>query len=184
VAAAVAEGSAVNLRRGALAYTAGHEKLYRKLRLTVGLAALVALLLLGESGVRFAMAKRDLASLDASIKGMYQEVFPGRKKAVDEVGELRAEIRKLEGAKISSNTLKVLKDLAEAKGDTVNGIYETELDGQEVRLKGEARSFQAANDFKARAGKLFEGAELSDTKSKPDGSVSFAFRGKLKGGAQ
>jgi general secretion pathway protein L len=184
VAAAVAEGSAVNLRRGALAYTAGNEKLYRRLRLTMILAGLVLALVFAESAVRYALAKRDLNSLDLSIRGVYKEVFPTRKKPVDEVAELRAEIRRLTGAKTSSNLLKLLKDLAEAKGDGVTGIYETEVDGPEVRLKGEARSFQAANDFKGRAAKILDGAEVSDIKSRPDGSVSFAFRGKMKGVAQ
>ena len=184
VAAAMADGSALNLRRGSLAYTAGNQKLYRKLRLTAILAGLVVLLVLAESAVRYALVQRDLASLDLSIKGVYKEVFPTRKKPVDEVAELRAEIRRLEGAKTSSNILKLLKDIALAKGDEVSGIYETEVDGPEVRLKGEARSFQAANDFKARAGKLFDGAEVSELKSRPDGSVSFSFRGRMKGVAK
>jgi general secretion pathway protein L len=181
VAAAVADGSAINLRRGEIAYTAGNEILYRKLRITAMLAAAVLVLVFAESAVRYTLAKRDLASLDLSIKGIYKEVFPARKKSVDEVAELRAEIRKLEGAKISSNFLKLLKDLAVAKGDGVTGFYETEVDGPEVRLKGEARSFQAANDFKGRAGQLLDAAEVSEIKSKPDGSVSFSFRGRMKG---
>jgi len=184
VAAAVADGTALNLRRGSLSYTAGNEKLYRKLRVSALLAAAVLVLVFAESAVRYALAKRDLASLDLSIRSSYQQVFPTRKKPVDEVGELRAEIRKLSGTRTSSNFLKLLKDLALAKGDEVTGIYETELDGPEVRLKGEARSFQAANDFKGRAGKLFDGAEVSEIKSRPDGSVSFSFRGKLKEVAQ
>jgi len=181
VAAAVADGTAVNLRRGALAYTAGNEKMYRKLRLTMILAAAVVLLVFAESAVRFALAKRDLASLDGSIGAVYKEIFPTRKKPVDEVAEVRAEIRKLEGAKTSSNVLKLLKELAEAKGDDVTGLYEIEIDGPEVRLKGEARSFQAANEFKVRAAKVVDGGELSETKSRPDGSVTFAFRGTMKG---
>jgi general secretion pathway protein L len=184
VAAAVADGSALNLRRGELAYTAGNEKLYRKLRISFGLAAVVVLLLFAESGVRFALAKRDVTSLDNSIKGIYKEIFPTRKKPVDEVAEVRAEIRKLEGARVSSNVLKFFKDLALAKGDGVSGFYETEIDGPEVRLKGEARSFQAANDFRGRAANIVDGAEVTDIKSRPDGSVTFSFRGKLKGVAQ
>ena len=181
VAAAVADGTALNLRRGSLAYTAGNAMLYRKLRLSAILAVVVLVLVFAESAVRYALAKRDLASIELSIRGVYKEIFPSRKKPVDEVAEVRAEIRKLEGAKTSSNLLKLLKDLALAKGDEVNGIYEAEVDGPEVRLKGEAKSFQAANDFKGRAGKLFDGAEVSEIKSKPDGSVNFSFRGKLKG---
>jgi len=181
VAAAVADGTALNLRRGALAYTAGNEKLYRRLRLTMILAAAVVVLVFAESAVRYALAKRDLASLDLSIRAVYKEIFPTRKKPVDEVAELRSEIRRLEGAKTSSNLLKLLKDIADVKGDEVTGVYETEVDGSEVRLKGEARSFQAANDFKARAAKLFDGGEVSEIKSRPDGSVTFSFRGKMKG---
>jgi general secretion pathway protein L len=181
VAAAVVDGTAINLRRGPLAYTAGNEKLYKKLRITMMLAAALILLLFAESGVRLYLAQRDLASLNATIKTMYKEVFPTRTKAVDEVAELRGEIRKLEGAKTSSNVLKLIKDVAEAKGDDISGIYETEIDGSEVRLKGDAKSFQAANDFKTRAAGLFDGAQVSEVKSKPDGTVSFTFTGKAKG---
>ena len=184
LAAAVADGSALNLRRGALAYTAGTEKLYKKLRVSMALAAALVLLVLGESGVRYYLVKRDLASLDRSVLGIYKEIFPARKKPVDEVSEVRSEIKRLEGAKTSSNLLKLLKDLAEAKGDDVGGIYETEVDGAEVRLKGDAKNFQAATDFKGRAAKVLDGAEVSEVKSKPDGSVSFNFRGKVKGVAR
>jgi general secretion pathway protein L len=181
VAAALADGSAVNLRRGALAYTAGNERLYKRLRVTMVLAAAVVLLILAESGVRFYLAKRDLTSLDGSISAIYKEVFPTRKKAVDEVSELRAEIKRLEGAKTTSNVLKLLKDVAEVKGDDVGGIYETDVEGPEVRLKGDAKSFQAANEFKARAARLFDGAEVSEVKSRPDGSVTFTLSGRMKG---
>lgn len=184
VAAAVADGSSVNLRRGPLAYTAGNERLYRKLRITIGLAAALIVLVLAESGVRYYLVKRDLASLDNSIRSIYKEVFPNRKKPVDEVSELRSEIRKLEGAKTASHVLKMLKDVAEIKGDDVNGFYETEYDGSELRLKGDARSIQAANDFKGRAARVFDGADVSEIKSRPDGSVTFNFRGKPKGGTQ
>ena len=168
----------------ALAYTAGNQKLYKKLRVTAVLAVAAVALLFAESGVRYYLVKRDLNSLDLSVKGIYREVFPNRKKPVDEVSELRSEIKRLEGAKTSSNLLKLLKDLADAKGDDVGGIYETEVDGLEVRLKADARSFQAANDFKARAAKVLDGAEVSEIKSRPDGSVTFNFRGKMKGVAQ
>jgi len=180
VAAAVADGSSINLRRGAIAYTAGTEKLYQKLRVTMILAAVLVLLVFAESGVRYYLVQRDLASLNHSISGIYKEIFPGRKKAVDEVSELRSEIKRLEGAKTSSNLLKLLKDLAEAKGEDVAGIYETEVTGSEVRLKGDAKSFQAANDFKAATAAILDGAEVSETKSRPDGSVTFTLTGTVK----
>ena len=183
-AAALADGSALNLRRGPLAYTAGNEKLYKKLRISMTLAAALVVLVFAESGVRYYLVQRDLSSLELSIRGIYKEIFPTRKKPVDEVSELRSEIKRLEGAKTSSNVLKFLKDVAEVKGDDVGGIYEAEIDGSDVRLKGDARSFQAANDFKGRAARLADGAEVSEIKSRPDGSVTFTFRGKIKGVSQ
>ncbi|BCG45844.1 General secretion pathway protein L [Citrifermentans bremense] len=180
VAAAAADGSAINLRRGPLAYTAGSEKLYQRLRVTMMLAAALVLLIIAESGVRYYLVKKDLASLDRSIAAIYKEVFPTRKKAVDEVSEIRSEIKRLEGAKTSSNVLQLFKDLAQAKNDDVGGIYEAEVTGTEVRLKGDAKSFQAANDFKSRAAALLDKAEVSETKSRPDGSVSFTLSGTMK----
>lgn len=72
----------------------------------------------------------------------------------------------------------------ETKGDEVNGIYEAEVVGSEVRLKGDAKSFQAANDFKARVEPILEKAEVSETKSRPDGSVTFTLSGTMKGVAR
>lgn len=181
VASAVQDGSAINLRRGPLAYTAGTEKLYQRLKVSLILACALVLLIFAESGVRYYLVKRDLTSLDRTITGIYKEVFPTRKKAVDEVAELRSEIKRLEGAKTSSNVLKLMKDLAEVKGEDVGGIYEAEVTGSDVRLKGDAKNFQAANDFKARAAALMDGTEVSETKSRPDGSVTFTLSGKMKG---
>lgn len=181
LAAAVADGSALNLRRGPLAYTAATEKLYQRLKVSMMLAAALVLLIFAESGVRYYLVQRDLASLDRTITGIYKEVFPTRKKAVDEVAELRSEIKRLEGAKTSSNVLKLLNDVAQAKGEDVFGIYETEVTGSDVRLKGDAKSAQGANDLKVRVAAILDGAEVSETKSRPDGSVTFTLSGKMKG---
>ncbi|UFS71601.1 type II secretion system protein GspL [Geomonas sp. RF6] len=184
VAAAVAAGKAVDLRRGPLSYTAGTEKLRRRLRIPLVLLGVLIVLAFVESGVRYRLVYKDVVSLDSSIKGIYRAVFPTRKKPVDEVAELRSEIRRLEGAKTSSNVLTVLNQLAEAKGDDVTGLYEIEVDGNEVRAKGDARSFQGTADFKSRAAKFFDGGEVTDNKSRPDGSVTFAYHGTWKGVAR
>jgi general secretion pathway protein L len=180
LAAATAAGVAVNFRSGDLAYTAGRELARRKFRLTLALAAILAMLLVVEAGVRYYLVRRDLTSLDNSIAAIYREVFPARKKPVDAVGELRAEIKRLAGRGEGSNILATLTRVAELKGDDIIGIYEAEIDNGQLRLKGDARSFQAANDFRGRAAAAFKGTEVSEIKSKPDGTVSFVFRGSLK----
>ena len=173
-------GDEVNFRTGSLAYTAGDEKLRRKLRLSLALAAACILLIFAEAGIRYMLVKRDLASLNRSIGQMYKEVFPARKKPVDEVAELKSEIKRLGGGAATGTALAALNKLAEAKGDDITGIYEAEIEGGQARVKGDARSFQAVNDFKAKASASFSGAEVGEVKSRPDGSVSFLFRGTIK----
>jgi general secretion pathway protein L len=183
-ALAASRGEAVNFRSGALAYTAGRARARRRLRLTCGLGVAALALLFAETGVRYYLVQRDLVSLNRSIGAIYREVFPTRKKAVDEVAELRSEIRRLGSGASGGSVLDVLKRVAEAKGDGVTGIYEAELDGDQVRLKGDAGSIQAVNDFKARAGKQFGSVDVGEIKTRPDGSVSFTFRGTVTGGTK
>jgi general secretion pathway protein L len=182
VAKACASGSPVNLRTGSLAYTADRTRIRKKLRLTMALAVIALLLIFVETGVRYLLVRNDLISLDNSIRAIYREVFPSRKKAVDEVAELRSEIKRLGGSKTSSTVLQILKILSDHKGEEVTGIFETEIDGREVRLKGDARSIQAVNDFKAKVTAYFANAEVSEIKARQDGSITFVFHGSFKGG--
>jgi general secretion pathway protein L len=176
-------GDPVNLRRGPFGFTKARDLLRKKLRITWGLVAVLLILVFAEAGVRFFLVKRDVDSLDRSIRAIYKEVFPARTKAVDEVAELKAEIRKLGGSS-GEGALTVLKKLTEAKGDDPIEIYEVDFDGTQVAGKGYGRSTQGVNGFKAKAGPLFSGFDVNEIKSRPDGSVGFSFRGALKGGGQ
>jgi general secretion pathway protein L len=181
---AAAFGEPVNFRTGPLAYTRNRDRFRRKLRLTAILAAAVVLLLFAELGVRYFLVKKDLASLDGSIRTIYSSVFPNRKKAVDEVAELRSEIKRLNMGSAGSSALETMKQIALAKGDDISAVYELEIDGNQVRGKGDARSAQAATEFKTRTAKFLSGVEVSEIKSRPDGSVGFSFRATGKEGAK
>ena len=179
VARACHAGDFPDFRRGDLAWTAGNEKLRRQLLVTAVLAMVVVALLFVHKAVQYRAARTDLASLNSSISAQYREIFPGRSKAVDELAEVKGELRKLTSVD-SSTVLDILKKLAEAKGQTINGLYEAELEGHTLRIKGDARSAQGANDFKAAVAGLMASAELGEIKSRPDGSVSFTLSGQLR----
>lgn len=180
LASASLRGEPVNFRHGRLAYTAERAHLKKKLRLTAVLAGVCILLLLGETGLRYYFARSDLDSLDKSILRIYREVFPNRAKPVDEVSELKAEIRRLGGGVAGQGVLRPLALLAGAKSDGILGIYEADIEGDTVRIKGDARSFQVAGDFKSSLSPHFESVDMDEVKTLPDGSVSFSLRGKLK----
>jgi general secretion pathway protein L len=180
VAAACHAGDLPDFRRGDLAWTAGNEKLRKQLILTGILAVAVVVLLFVSKGMQYRAAKADIASLNSSISAQYKEVFPTRTKAVDELSEVKGELRKLAGAENGSGVLDVLKKLAELKGATINGLFEAELEGRSLRIKGDARSAQAVNEFKSALAGQMSTIELGEIKSRPDGTVSFSLSATLK----
>ncbi|MFZ4857499.1 MAG: type II secretion system protein GspL [Desulfuromonadaceae bacterium] len=184
VARASAAGTLPDFRQGELAWTAGDAKLRKKLLLTGILAVTVIILLFITKGLQYRAAVADVVSLNKSIATMYREIFPTRAKAVDEISEIKGEIRKLAGVEGSSGYLDLLKKLAEAKGNSINGLYEAELEGRNLRIKGDARSAQAVTEFKAALAPLLATAQLGEVKSRPDGSVTFSLTGTVKEGTK
>jgi len=184
VARAGYNGTLPDFRRGELAWTVGDAKLRRKLILTGVLMAAVIMLLFISKGLQYRAAVADISSLNKSIASIYREIFPARAKAVDEISEIKGEIRKLAGVETSSGFLDLLKKLAEAKGNSINGLYEAELEGRSLRIKGDARSVQAVNEFKAALAPLLDASELGEVKSRPDGTVTFRLTGTLKEGTK
>ncbi|NVN89213.1 MAG: general secretion pathway protein GspL [Desulfuromonadales bacterium] len=182
VALSIRAGSLPDFRRGNLAWTAGDALLRKKLGLTALLAVLALLLLFIGKCLQYQSANRDIVSLNSSISSMYREIFPTRTKAVDEVAEIKGEIRKLTGSDSAGGVLDTLKQLADTKGAGVNGLYEAELEGRNLRLKGDARSAQAVNEFKTALASLMSAVEVGELKSRPDGGVTFTLVATLREG--
>jgi len=180
VACACHSGGLPDFRRGDLAWTAGNAKLRKQRTLTAALLIAVVVLLFVHKGLQYRAARADIISLNSSISSLYREIFPNRTKAVDELAEVRGELRKLQGAENSVGVLDVFKKLAEAKGTTINGLYEAELEGRTLRVKGDARSVQAVNEFRAALANLMSAVEAGEIKSRPDGTVTFSLAGTLK----
>jgi general secretion pathway protein L len=182
VARACALEEPVNFRSGDLSYTAGRKKALKKLRISLILATVCVVLLIAETSLRYFLVQRDLDSVNNSIRSIYREVFPNRKKPVDEVAELRSEIKRIGGGAATGSLLSILKILADIKGADVTALFEIEVDGDQLRVRGEARSIKSVNDFRTRAAAIFAGAEVGEIKSRPDGSVTFVLRGTVKEG--
>ncbi|BCS56099.1 type II secretion system protein GspL [Geobacter sp. SVR] len=180
VVRAAMQGGLADFRRGDLAWTAGDVRLRKRMIVTAVLASLLAGLLFVSQWLQYRALRTDLDSLNTSISGIYRDVFPNRTKAVDEVAEIKSEIKKMAGGDMSASFLDVLKPIAEAKGAGITGLYEAELDGRTLRVKGDARSAQAANEFKAALAPIMATVELGEVKGRPDGTVSFSLSGTVK----
>jgi general secretion pathway protein L len=180
VVRAARKGELVNFRHGDLAWVSGSRTVRKKILVSAILAAVALLIIFADLGLRYGFVRNDLDSLNTSIGAIYRDIFPKRKKAVDEVGELKSEIKRLSGAGAGISALATLKMLAELKGDDITGFYETEIDGNQVQLKGDARSIQAVTTLKTRAGAALTGVEVGEIRTKADGSATFTLRGTLK----
>jgi general secretion pathway protein L len=182
VAQACCAGVLPDFRQGELAWTAGDAKIRRKLQLTGILMCAVIAILFVSQVIKYRTVTTDIVSLNRSIAAIYREVFPTRPKAVDELSEIRGELKKLAAGEASGGYLDTLKRVADAKGATINGLYEAELDGRTLRLKGDARSAQAVNDFKASLSGVLSSAQLGEIKTRSDGTVAFSLTGTIKEG--
>ncbi|MDD2364611.1 MAG: hypothetical protein PHN84_00460 [Desulfuromonadaceae bacterium] len=180
VARANYAGILPDFRHGELAWRAGDLKLRKKLVLTGILFVTIVILIFVNKGIQYRSAVADLNSLNKSISLLYHEIFPTRTKAVDEISEIKGEIRKLSGVDISVSYVEILKKLAEFKGNSIDSIYEAELDGRHLRIKGYAHSAQAANEFKKSLEQILDSSELGEVKSRPDGIVTFSLTGVVK----
>jgi general secretion pathway protein L len=169
----------LNLRRGPLAFTRQQSALQKKLLLTYALAALLVLTLFAEAGVRYYLVRKEINTINSAIRSSYKEIFPTRSKPVDEVAEVKAEIKRL-GNTATSGVLVTLRRLAEAKGEELGELYEIDIDSRQISGKGTARTIQGVNDFKNKAIPLIGNLEITEIKSKPDGSVGFSFRSSSK----
>jgi general secretion pathway protein L len=184
VASCCHAGKVIDFRRGALAWSAGDVKYRKSLSLLVVLASIAVLLLFVSKGLQYRAVRADVLSLNASIFSLYREIFPTRTKAVDELSEVKGEIKKLAGGETSRGALDVFRLLAEAKGTSINRLYEAELEGRTLRIKGDARSTQAVSEFKTALAVVLATVELGEVKSRPDGTVSFSLSGTVKEAAK
>jgi len=183
IAMASLEKDSINFRRGPLAFTKAVNRLKRKLLITAILGIAVILLIFAELGVRYYLTHKDANSVETSIKGIYKSIFPERTKPVDEVEEIKAEIKRL-GGNTSQSALTPLLQIANIKGDGISGFYEINIENNQISGKGSAGSTEAVNQFKTSADKIFNNVTITDIKSHTDGSTGFSFQADLQGGNQ
>jgi general secretion pathway protein L len=181
VAEAYCSNTLFNLRNGSLAWSRQRNQLLRRHRLPLLLAAVLAILLVVASGTHWYLLTRDLASLNGSVARIYREIFPTRTKAVDEVAEIKAEIRRLQGGIAGHSPLAFLVDIAAMKGDEITLFSEIEYDGSRFLLKGDSRSSTAVNTLRQRLLATGWSVEQADLTNRPDGNVLFVLKGQRGG---
>ena len=161
---------------------------YRKRRRTLIIAGVAAALFVATNiGVKLYLVQSSYGKLDAEIRGVYREVFPDAKAVADPVRQLRTkldEAKKKFGVLGTGNSaLDVMKTVTEGIPKEVRvSFQEFNLEGDRLKLQGEAASFESIDKMKAELQKaaLFSDVAVLDTRMGVDNKVKFRFEIKLK----
>ena len=125
--------------------------------------------------------------MTAEIRELYRQVFPDAKAVADPVRQLRTkldEAKKKFGVLGTGNSaLDVMKTVTEGIPKEVRvSFQEFNLEGDRLKLQGEAASFESVDKMKAELQKaaLFSDVAVLDTRMGVDNKVKFRFEIKLK----
>ncbi|HAK60195.1 MAG TPA: hypothetical protein DCO77_07400 [Nitrospiraceae bacterium] len=138
-------------------------------------------------GVKYYIVRSTYGRLDRAINELYRKTFPEAKAVQDPVREMRD---KLQAAKkkfgvlgSGSSALDVMKAVTEGVPKEVRvNFFEFRLEGERLKLRGEAQSFEAVDKVKAELEKAEPFAEVvvKNTRMGVQNKVKFRMEIKLK----
>jgi type II secretion system protein L len=177
----------LNFRKGEFAFRVADEGTRRRKRMLLITGAVAAMLLIVNIGVKYSIVQSGYGKLDTEIKEVYRQAVPDGKPAADPVRQLRDklnEAKKRFGALGSgTSALDVMKVVTDVIPKEVRvGFTEFVLEGERLKLQGEASSFEAVDKIKAELQKspLFADVTVQDTRMGVDNKVKFRFDIKLR----
>jgi len=177
----------VNFRQGEFAHRRIDEGARRQRRSVIIAAATVAVLLCVNIGVKYSIVQSGYGKLDREIKDIYRQTFPDAKSSADPLRQMRdkvAEAKKRIGVLGSSTSvLDVMKTVTDGIPKEIRVAFqEFNLDGDRLKLQGEAPSFEAVDKVKAELQKspFFEDVSVQDTRMGVANKVKFRVDIKVK----
>jgi general secretion pathway protein L len=177
----------LTVRTGEFAYRRTDEGLRKRRRTLIIAAAIVAVLAAVNITVKFSLVQSGYGKLDREIKDIYRQTFPDAKQPGDPVRDMRDKLndaKKRFGALGSgTSALDVMQAVTDAIPKEIRVTFQDFLlEGDRLRLQGDAPSFESVDKVKAELQKspLFADVSVQDTRMGVDNKVKFRFEIKLK----
>jgi len=125
-----------------------------------------------------AQLKKQNNQILRTMKKAVKEEFPQKKSVRYPLPEARAIIKKEEKGQTgpSRKAIPMLYDISRAKKGLSISFYEMDLTEDNIRLKGEAKSFPVVDEFRGNLEKYFDKAETLVQKSKGEDKVDFTIK--------
>jgi general secretion pathway protein L len=176
----------VNFRKGEFSYRLADAGARKRRRALLVAATAVALLAAANIGVKYYLVQASYNKLDLELKELYRQAVPDAKTAVDPVRQLRTRLneaqKKFGVLGSGSSALEAMKAVTDGIPlDVRISFQEFLLEGDRLKLNGEASSFEALDKIKAELQKTGAFAEVAvlDTRLGVDNKVKFRFELKL-----
>lgn len=177
----------VNFRKGEFAFRLADVGIRSRRRTLYAAGAATALIIMLNIGVKFYVVQTGYGRLDKEIKDLYRQTFPDAKLVADPVRQLKdklEESRKKFGVLGSGiSALDVIKAVTDGIPKEVRVAFqEFNLEGDRLKLQGEASSFESVDKIKAELLKAEPFAEVNvqDTRMGVENKVKFRMELKLK----
>jgi len=181
----------VNFRKQEFAYHLADEGARRRKRTLIIAGVVAAALLVVNLGVKFYVVETAYGKLDKEIKDVYRQAVPDAKVVADPLRQLRSsleEARKKFGVLgTGTSALDAMRAVTDGIPKEVRvGFQEFNLEGDRLKLQGEAASFESVDKIKAELQKaaLFSDVTVLDTRMGTDNKVKFRLDIKLKQGTE
>ena len=177
----------VNFRKGEFSYRLADEGAHRRKRTLIIAGATAAVLFAANLGVKYYLIQSSYGKLDQEIRAIYNQAVPDAKNAADPVRMLKSsldEARKKFGVLgTGTSALDVMKAVTDGVPKEVRVAFqEFNLEGDRLKLQGEAASFESVDKIKAELLKseLFSEVTVLDTRMGADNKVKFRLDIKMK----
>lgn len=177
----------LNFRRGDFAYRLADAGARKRKRTLIIAGAVAALLAVTNIGVKLYLTESSYGRLDRELKELYKQAAPDSRLVGDPLDQLK---KKFEESKkkfgvlgTGASALDIMKTVTEGIPKEVRvSFQEFLLEGDRLKLQGEASSFEAVDKMKAELLKAAQIAEVTvqDTRMGVDNKVKFRFDIKLK----
>ena len=183
----IALAEQINFRKGEFGYHVEDQDVRRRKMTLAAAAAIAVLLFVANLGVKFYVIETSYGKLDKEIRAIYRQAVPDGKAVGDPVRQLQSSIedakRKYGVLGTGTSALDAMKAVNDGIPKEVRVVFqEFNLEGDRLKLQGDASSFESVDKIKAELQKsdLFSEITVLDTRMGTDNKVKFRLDIKLK----
>jgi len=177
----------INFRKNEFSYRLADAGAGKRRRTLIIAGILAALFAIANVGVKYYLVQASYGKLDRDIREVYRQAVPDAKVVADPVRQLRTKLeeaqKKFGVLGTGTSALEVMKAVTEGIPKEVRVTFqEFNLEGDRLKLQGEAASFESVDKMKAELQKspLLPEVSVLDTRMGVDNKVKFRFEIKIK----